>query len=150
MPEVPKRSTGSALVADAAQELARAPASPLSSSTPFGGGAVHHAHHAAALLGRGHERLDRAGGGAEHLADLGALLDRVQQVDGIGTAQQQDGTRGPPPMRSALAAAALDQLGVVALGADQARARSLAEGEAELRARDTVVTTISARGPRPS
>lgn len=102
---------------------------------PAGGGAVDHPQDATPLFALGDDRLAGVGGGAEDPADLGAVLDGVEDVDGIGLFQEYDeAVAGPDGLGVLLGQA--DHLLIGSLVPDQAVAGGLAEGQPELDAGD--------------
>ena len=95
-----------------------------------GAAAIDNAEDAAALLGFGEDDLDRVGGGTEEGDDFGDFLDPPEDVDGEAVAHDDD-----EGVASGNGLCVGDgcrlHVVVVAFGADEALARSFAEGDAE-------------------
>src|SRR5262249_48061545 len=103
----------------------------------FWRGAVDDAENSAALLGFRDDHLDRIRGGTENIAYLGDLPDAAQQVDGVPFAQGDDKNVPGRQYLGVLRGDALE-FGVIAVHADQARARGLIERYAELHLRHRI------------
>src|SRR5437667_7542975 len=130
------RLTRSSLVADLPQELHSGPRIFIGLDA-LGALAVDNAEDAAPLPGFGDDGFDGIGGGAKNGTDFGHGLDAAEHVDRI-TVAHGDHEHVAGGQRGGVADGERFEIGVIAVGAREAGARSFVESDPEFHLRDRV------------